>query len=153
MAIIPTRFCIAGAIYYYLLFLCPSEFVYSLMTCLITGPFFSQDWEILSGKSRNLRIFVSCKKNLVTGFGILLIISDEEKHRAVIHAMVATLRGSLMWTRPEGSLEGPADLAEANGQLRVSLSKRVADTTMGLSKFFWTPLKQIRKSTSSCLNI
>ena len=90
------------------------------MTCLITGPFFSQDWEILSGKSRNLRIFVSCKKNLVTGFGILLIISDEEKHRAVIHAMVATLRGSLMWTKPEGSLEGPADLAEANGQLRVS---------------------------------
>ena len=50
----------------------------------------------------------------------MLIISDEEKHRAVIHAMVATLRGSLMWTRPEGSLEGPADLAEANGQLRVS---------------------------------
>ena len=64
---------------------------------------------------------MSCKKNLVTGFGILLIISDEEKHRAFIHAMVATLRGSLMWTKPEGSLEGAAELAETNGQLRVSI--------------------------------
>ena len=34
--------------------------------------------------------------NPVTRFLLQLIISDEEKHRAVIHAMVATLRGSLM---------------------------------------------------------
>ena len=47
-------------------------------------------------------------------FLLQLIISDEEKHRAVIHAMIATLRGSLTWTKPEGSLEGAADLAETN---------------------------------------
>jgi rubrerythrin len=58
--------------------------------------------------------------NPITRFLLQLIISDEEKHRAVIHAMVATLRGSLTWTKPEGSLEGPADLAQTNGQLRVS---------------------------------
>ena len=58
--------------------------------------------------------------NPVTRFLLQLIISDEEKHRAVIHAMIATLRGSLTWTKPEGSLEGPADLAETYGQLRVS---------------------------------
>ena len=58
--------------------------------------------------------------NPVTRFLLQLVISDEEKHRAFIHAMIATLRGSLTWTKPEGSLEGPADLAETNGQLRVS---------------------------------
>ena len=76
------------------------------MTCLITRPFFSQDWEILSGKSRNLRNFCELQEKPRYRIRHLLIISDEEKHRAVIHAMVATLRGSLMWTRPEGSLEG-----------------------------------------------
>src|SRR4249919_1067597 len=58
--------------------------------------------------------------NPVTRFLLQLIISDEEKHRAVIHAMVATLKGSLTWTKPEGSLEGAADLSTTNGRLRVS---------------------------------
>ena len=58
--------------------------------------------------------------NPVTRFLLQLIVSDEEKHRAVIHAMVATLRGSLTWSKPEGSLEGAADLAETHAQLRVS---------------------------------
>jgi rubrerythrin len=58
--------------------------------------------------------------NPVTKFLLQLIISDEEKHRAVIHAMIATLRGSLMWNKPQGSFEGTADLAVTNGQLRVS---------------------------------
>jgi rubrerythrin len=57
--------------------------------------------------------------NLATRFLLQLIISDEEKHRAVIHAMVATLKGSLTWTKPEGSLEGTTVLAATNGRLRV----------------------------------
>jgi len=57
--------------------------------------------------------------NPVTRFLLQLIISDEEKHRAVIHSMIATLRGSLLWSKPEGSLEGAADLAATNGQLRI----------------------------------
>jgi len=58
--------------------------------------------------------------NPVTKFIVQLIISDEEKHRAVIHAMIATLKGSLTWTKPEGSLEGTADLSALNGRLRAS---------------------------------
>ena len=58
--------------------------------------------------------------NPVTRFIMQLIISDEEKHRAVIHAMIATLKGSLTWTRPEGSLEGNADLAKTNSRLRAT---------------------------------
>ena len=56
--------------------------------------------------------------NPVTRFLMQLIISDEEKHRAVIHAMVATLKGSLNWTKPAGSLEGIGDLSAMNGKVR-----------------------------------
>jgi hypothetical protein len=42
---------------------------------------------------------------------------DEEKHRAVIHAMVATLKGSLTWTKPSDSLEEAGDLTEMRGKL------------------------------------
>ena len=55
--------------------------------------------------------------NPLTRFLMQLIISDEEKHRAVIHAMVTTLRGSLTWTKPADSLEGAGDLASMSGKL------------------------------------
>ena len=58
--------------------------------------------------------------NPVTKFVLQLIISDEEKHRAVIHAMIATLKGSLTWSKPEGSLDAAGALAGINGQLRAS---------------------------------
>ena len=47
------------------------------------------------------RQLLSRMPNPVTRFLLQLIVSDEEKHRAVIHAMIATLRGSLMWNKPE----------------------------------------------------
>ncbi len=57
-------------------------------------------------------------KNPVNRFVLQMIISDEEKHRAVTHAMVSTLKGSLTWTKPEGSLEtGADDVAANNGKL------------------------------------
>ena len=46
-------------------------------------------------------------------FLLQLIVSDEEKHRAVIHAMAATLKGSLNWSKPPGSLESDRDSAAA----------------------------------------
>lgn len=55
--------------------------------------------------------------NSVTRFLMQLIVSDEEKHRAVIHAMVATLKGSLTWTKPSDSLEGAGELTEMRGKL------------------------------------
>ena len=56
--------------------------------------------------------------NPLTRFLMQMIISDEEKHRAVIHAMAATLRGSLTWKQPPEGLEGGADLAKMDSQLR-----------------------------------
>jgi len=56
-------------------------------------------------------------KNPVHRLVLQLIVSDEEKHRAVVHAMAATLKGSLTWTKPAGSLEGGPDSAAANRKL------------------------------------
>lgn len=56
-------------------------------------------------------------KNPVNRFVLQLIISDEEKHRAVVHAMAATLKGSLTWSKPAGSLEGDRDSAAADRKL------------------------------------
>jgi len=56
-------------------------------------------------------------KNPVNRFVLQLVVSDEEKHQAVVHAMAATLKGSLNWTKPAGSLEGDPDSAAANRKL------------------------------------
>jgi bacterioferritin (cytochrome b1) len=53
----------------------------------------------------------------VTRFVVQMIVSDEEKHRAVTHAMISTLKGSLTWTRPAGSLEGEVAPAAAVDEL------------------------------------
>lgn len=50
--------------------------------------------------------------NPLIQFLLRLIISDEEKHHAIIHAMVSTLRGDLFWTRPEGAIRGLHDLGQ-----------------------------------------
>jgi len=51
------------------------------------------------------------KKPLVK-FLLDLIISDEEKHRAAIHAIVSTLKGDLTWTKREDSFQGFGELNE-----------------------------------------
>lgn len=56
--------------------------------------------------------------NPVTRFLMHLILSDEEKHRAVMHAMVATLKGSLTWTKPADSLGGFGDMSALDGKIR-----------------------------------
>jgi bacterioferritin (cytochrome b1) len=70
----------------------------------------------------------------VTKFIVQLIISDEEKHRAVIHAMAATLKGSLTWTKPEGSLDGVADLSAIDGRLRASTEEFIELEKQGIKE-------------------
>ena len=69
-----------------------------------------------------------------TRFLMQLIISDEEKHRAVIHAMMATLKGSLTWTKPAGSLEG-SDLASMNGKLREATDEFIRLERDGIKEY------------------
>jgi bacterioferritin (cytochrome b1) len=73
--------------------------------------------------------------NPLTRFLMQLIVSDEEKHRAVIHAMAATLRGSLTWTRPPDSLEGPDDARAVNGKLREMTDEFIALERQGIREY------------------
>ena len=54
----------------------------------------------------------------ITRLLLQLIIADEEKHRAIIRAMIATLKASLTWSTPAGTLTGAADLTQVSGALR-----------------------------------
>ena len=74
-------------------------------------------------------------RNPITRFLLQLIISDEEKHRAVIHAMIATLKGSLAWTKPEGSLEGPADSAMTSRRLCETTEEFIKLERNGIEEF------------------
>jgi rubrerythrin len=73
--------------------------------------------------------------NPMTRFLLQLIISDEEKHRAVIHAMVATLKGSLNWTQPAGSLEGGANSAAGNVELLAATEEFIQIEKDGIKDY------------------
>jgi hypothetical protein len=73
--------------------------------------------------------------NSVTRFLMQLIVSDEEKHRAVIHAMVATLKGSLTWTKPADSLEGAGDLTEVRGELSGVTDELIRLEKLGIKDY------------------
>jgi len=49
-------------------------------------------------------------KNPLIKFLLQLIIADEEKHRATMHAIAATLDGDLTWTRPKDAFRGFGEL-------------------------------------------
>jgi rubrerythrin len=50
-------------------------------------------------------------------FLLQLIISDEEKHHAVTHAMVSTLQGDLHWTKPDDAIRGLYEIGEERKKL------------------------------------
>lgn len=73
--------------------------------------------------------------NPMTRFLLQMIVSDEEKHRAVIHSMVATLKGSLNWTKPAGSLEGGDDAAAVDGRLRAATEELIRIEKDGIKDY------------------
>ena len=73
--------------------------------------------------------------NPVTRFLMQLIISDEEKHRAVVHAMASTLRGSLNWTKPPDRLDGIADFSTMNGKVRAVTEELIRLEKEGIREY------------------
>lgn len=55
--------------------------------------------------------------NPLIKFLLRLIIADEERHHAVTHVMVSTLRGDITWTKPEAAIQGLYELVEGKGEL------------------------------------
>ena len=56
-------------------------------------------------------------KNSLIKFLLKLIISDEEKHHAITHTMVSTLKDDLTWTRSESAFHDLADLGKEKDEL------------------------------------
>lgn len=73
--------------------------------------------------------------NPMTRFVMQLIVSDEEKHRAVVHAMVSTLKGSLNWSRPAASLAGASDPGGINGRLREATEEFIRLEKDGIREY------------------
>jgi rubrerythrin len=73
--------------------------------------------------------------NPATRFILQLIISDEEKHRAVVNAMLSTLKGSLLWAKPEGSLEGAGDPASVREQLSQTTEEFIRLEKEGIKEY------------------
>lgn len=71
--------------------------------------------------TKRYKEFVEKSKNPVVTFLLQLIIADEERHHAVIHAMNSTLMGALNWTRPQDALAGINDMgAERDALLSLT---------------------------------
>ncbi|MEX0806942.1 MAG: hypothetical protein WD688_27010 [Candidatus Binatia bacterium] len=68
-------------------------------------------------------------------FIMQMIISDEEKHRAVMHAMASTLKGSLNWTQPAASLEGAPDEAEIKRKLSAVTEEFIDVEKTGIKEY------------------
>ena len=73
--------------------------------------------------------------NPMTRFVLQLIVSDEEKHRAVIHSMVATLKGSLTWTKPKDSLEESGGVGTINERLREATEEFIRIEKEGIREY------------------
>lgn len=58
-------------------------------------------------------------QNPLIRFLVQLIISDEEKHHAVTHAMVSTLKGDLNWTKPDDALCGLYSMVEEKEREKI----------------------------------
>lgn len=83
----------------------------------------------------NYRKIIADVQNPVTRFVMQLILSDEEKHRAVTHSMVSTLKGSLTWTKPAGSLEGSPDETTVSRQLLAVTDEFIALEKSGIKEY------------------
>ena len=68
---------------------------------------FLRQYKDLAGKTKNRMI----------KFLLQLIISDEEKHHAITHAMTSTLKADLNWTNPDDAIRGLYDLGEDKEKL------------------------------------
>jgi rubrerythrin len=73
--------------------------------------------------------------NPASRFLLQLIISDEEKHRAVVHAMAATLKGSLTWTTPATGLERVGELGGLKGKLRQVTDELIELEKAGIKEY------------------
>lgn len=85
---------------------------------------------------QNYRAIVENCKNPMAAFLLNLIITDEERHQAVVHSMAATIKGSLTWTQPADALRGTAELgAEESAALLQLTEKFIKEEKKGIREY------------------
>ena len=81
-------------------------------------------------------------ENPLIKFLLQLIVSDEEKHHAVSHAMLSTLKGDLNWTRPEDALRGLYNLGAEK--------EKLLELTDGFIRVERQGIKEYKKLIKEC---
>ncbi len=66
---------------------------------------------------RSYKEIATKSKDTLIKFLLQMIISDEERHHAVMHAMASSLRGSINWTKPEDPSPSLSELGEEKGEV------------------------------------
>ena len=66
---------------------------------------------------RAYREIAEKSKDALIKFLLQLIITDEERHHAVMHAMASSLRGSINWTQPKDAIPTLSESGEEKGEL------------------------------------
>ncbi|HEX9880713.1 MAG TPA: hypothetical protein VGB25_11005 [Candidatus Binatia bacterium] len=61
---------------------------------------------------RGYKQFAEKSKDSLIRFLLQMIISDEEKHHAIIHAMAANLKGNLQWTKQQDAIPTFGELGD-----------------------------------------
>ena len=67
-------------------------------------------------------------------FLLQLIVSDEEKHHAVTHAMVSTLQGDLHWNKPDDAIRGLYDLGPEREELLALTQQLIGVEKKGIAE-------------------
>ncbi len=93
---------------------------------------------------RHYRAVAATTANPLVKSLLNLIVTDEEKHRALTHAMLATLKGDLTWTRPEGAIGGLYDIGAIKEKLLADTEAFIQLEKEGLAE-----TRELVKETSN----
>jgi rubrerythrin len=73
--------------------------------------------------------------NRMVKFLLQMIISDEEKHHAITHAMLSTLKGDLNWTSPTDAIRGLYDLKNEKEKLLALTENFIRVEKTGINEY------------------
>lgn len=102
---------------------------------------------------RSYKEIAEKSKDPLIKFLLQLIISDEERHHAVMHAMASSLRGSLTWSNPKDAIPVFGEVGAEKDELKkltadfiklekegIKESKKLLKTTKGYYQGLFTLL-------------
>lgn len=74
-------------------------------------------------------------KNGLVKFLLQLIISDEEKHHALAHTMVSSLKDSLIWSKSDEAVSSIGDISQGKDELLELTSDFIKYEKQGINEY------------------